>query len=62
MLCGPNNKGCCVLHGTKMQKMMVTGTKWGDRGGVQGFGYNLYKVAKYHCRDRVDIRDHSKIT
>ena len=51
VLCGLDKRGSCVVHETKIQKTMVTGNMWGDRGGGSGFGCKPYEVSKYHCRN-----------
>ena len=49
LVCKPNKRGLCVLHGIKIKKLSISSKKWVDRGGNKGYGWKTSKVPRYIC-------------
>ena len=54
--CAFKRGGYCTTHKVKAKKILVTSTKWKDRGGGRGFDNVTSKVTKYICNGVNDTR------
>ena len=54
--CAFKRGGYCTTHKVKAKKILVTSTKWKDRGGGRGYGNVTSKVTKYICNGVNDTR------